>query len=424
MSEERPLPDDAGEEAATLEERASTAEPFYVVGIGASAGGLEALGELVKHVPLEHMAFVVVQHLAPQHDSLLPHLLSRTSKVEVLTAKDGTRAEPSHVYVIPPNTDIALLQGVLRLIPPAGNGRPRLPIDYFFRTLALERGPTAIGVILSGTGTDGTLGLRAIKEGGGLSFVQDPATARYDGMPRSALSSGSADFCLPPKEIGEELARIASRPVALRLSRSPARAPRVQEQIARLFLLVRSAFGNDLTRYKPSTLERRIERRMTLRRMGNLEEYVKYVQSDPDELRALYKDMLITVTNFFRDHEPFEALQTRVFPRILENHEARLPIRIWVPACATGEEAYSIAIALLEFLGDKAPDKRVQIFGTDVDEDSIQRARRGLYPLNIELDVSPERLSRFFVKRDSEYQISRRIRDLVVFSKQNLLRDA
>ena len=421
---EEDLRDESSESATATEERESPAEPFYVVGIGASAGGLDALGELVKHVPLERMAFVVVQHLAPQHESVLPHLLSRTSKVEVLTAADGTRAEPNHVYVIPPNTDIALFEGVIRLVPPQTNGRPRHPIDYFFRTLAQDKGPTAIGVILSGTGTDGTLGLRAIKEGGGLSFVQDPSTARYDGMPKSALDSGYADFCLAPKEIGEELARIASRTAALRIPRAPARAPRVQEQIARLFLLVRSAFGNDLTRYKPSTLERRIERRMTLHRMGNLEEYVKYVQSNSDELRALYKDMLITVTNFFRDHEPFEVLKSRVFPRILEEKEPRLPIRVWVPGCATGEEAYSIAIALLEFLGDKAPDKRVQIFGTDVDEDSIQHARRGVYPQNIELDVSPEQLSRFFLKRDSEYQISRRIRDLVVFSKQNLLRDA
>src|SRR3954463_9368745 len=239
-------PAETGDLPVETEERVPEAEPFYVVGIGASAGGLEALGELVKHVPLERMAFVVVQHLAPQHDSMLPHLLSRTSKVQVLTATEGTRAEPNHVYVIPPNTDIGLLQGVLRLIPPPPDGRPRLPIDYFFRTLAQDKGATAIGVILSGTGTDGTLGLRAIKEGGGLSFVQDPSTARYDGMPKSALANGVADFCLGPKEIGEELARIASRPVALRIPRTPARAPRVQEQIARLFLLVRSAFGNDL----------------------------------------------------------------------------------------------------------------------------------------------------------------------------------
>jgi len=406
------------------EENDSDPDRLFVVGIGASAGGLEALGELVKHVPMDKMAFVVVQHLAPHHDSVLPQLLSRTSKAKVQTATDGIPAEPNHVYVIPPNTDLALLHGSLRLIPPSGGERPRLPIDYFFRSLAQDKGSLAIGVILSGTGTDGTLGLRAIKEAGGMAFVQDPSSAKYDGMPRSALSSGFADFCLAPKAIGEELARIAHRPDIPRIPRTPARAPQIQEQIARLFLLVRSAFGNDLTRYKASTVERRIERRMTLHRIGNLEEYVKYVQSSSEELQALYKDMLITVTNFFRDHEPFEALQAKVFPKILEEKEARTPIRIWVPACATGEEAYSVAIALLEFLGDRFPDKRVQIFGTDVDDESIQHARRGIYPPNIELDVSPERLNRFFVLKGNEYQIARRIRDMVVFSKQNLLRDA
>ncbi len=443
MAEERPASpeDDELEAVAPLDESAEIregisgvqdaaetrerdAEKFFVVGIGASAGGLEALSELVKHAPLDKMALVVVQHLAPHHESILPQLLARSTKVEVLAAADGMPAEPNHVYVIPPNSDLAVLHGILRLVPPHTDGRPRLPIDYFFRSLAQDKGPAAIGVILSGTGTDGTLGLGAIKEGGGLGFVQDPTTARYDGMPRSALASGFGDFCLAPKAIGEELARIARQSDGMRIQRTPARAPQVQEQIARLFLLVRSAFGNDLTRYKPSTVERRIERRMTLHRMGNLEEYVKYVQGNSEELRALYRDMLITVTNFFRDPELFEQLKSRIFPRILEDKEARHPIRIWVPAGATGEEAYSIAIALLEVLGEKAIDMRVQIFGTDVDDSSIHHARRGVYPHNIELDVSPERLSRFFMKRDSEYQIARRIRDMVVFSKQNLLRDA
>jgi two-component system CheB/CheR fusion protein len=421
---ERDLHEGLSEIQRAAEERDHDSDRLFVVGIGASAGGLEALGELVKHVPMDTMAFVVVQHLAPHHESVLPQLLSRTSKVQVQTATDGTLAAPNHVYVIPPNTDLALLHGILRLIPPSGGDRPRLPIDYFFRSLAQDKGALAIGVILSGTGTDGTLGLRAIKESGGMAFVQDPSSAKYDGMPRSALASGFADFCMTPKAIGEELARIAHRPETPRIPRAPARAPQIQEQIARLFLLVRSAFGNDLTRYKASTVERRIERRMTLHRIGNLEDYVKYVQSNSDELQALYKDMLITVTNFFRDHEPFEALQTKVFAKVLEEKEARASIRIWVPACASGEEAYSIAISLLEFLGDRFPDRRIQIFGTDVDDESIQHARRGTYPPNIELDVSPERLNRFFIRKGNEYQIARRIRDMVVFSKQNLLRDA
>ena len=404
------------------ERRAETAR-FFVAGIGASAGGLEALGELVKHVPLDRMAFIVVQHLAPHHESALTQLLARTSNVEVLTATDGMLAEPNHVYVIPPNTEPAFLNGAIRLLPPAGD-HPRLPIDHFLRSLAQDMGPSAIGIILSGTGTDGTLGLRSIKESGGLAFVQEPSSAKYDGMPRSALASGLADFCLTPAAIGEELARIAKRPDSLRLSKPPVRAARLQEQIARLFLLVRSTFGIDLTRYKPSMVERRIERRMMLQRLAKLDDYVAYVQSNPDELQALHKDMLIAVTNFFRDREAFDALKSRVFPKILEGKDSRSTIRMWVPACATGEEAYSIAISLIEYLGDRARDKGIQIFGTDVDDESIQIARRGNYPLNIELDVSPERLGRFFVKKDTEYQVSRRIRDMVVFSKHNLLQDA
>ncbi|TMQ57144.1 MAG: chemotaxis protein CheR [Candidatus Eisenbacteria bacterium] len=420
------LETEAEDEETLLEERGrgTDEERLFVAGIGASAGGLEALGELVKHVPLDSIAFVVVQHLAPHHESFLTKLLSRTSKVQVETVTDGTVVEPNHVYVLPPNNDLGILHGVLRLIPPSGGDRPHLPIDYFFRSLAQDQGSSAIGIILSGTGTDGTLGLRAIKEAGGISFVQTPASAKYDGMPRSALASGFADFCKTPKDIGEELTRIAHQPRALALPMTPSRAPQIQEQIARLFLLVRSTFGNDLSRYKASTVERRIERRMTLNRIGKLDEYVRFVQSNSAELQALYRDMLITVTNFFRDQAPFEMLKTRILPQVLDKKDGRAPIRVWVPACATGEEAYSIAICLVEFLGEQASEKRIQIFGTDVDEESIRHARRGVYPLNIELDVSPERLSRFFLKRDSEYQVSRRIRDMVVFSKQNLLRDA
>ena len=415
---------EAEDESVLLGQEDGDPERLFVAGIGASAGGLEALGELVKHVPMERMAFVIVQHLAPHHESYLTQLLSRSSKIQVETVTDGTPVEAHHVYVIPPNSDLGIRQGVLRLIPPKGGDRPQLPIDSFFRSLAEDQGSSAIGIILSGTGTDGTLGLRAIKEAGGISFVQNPFSAKYDGMPRSALSSGFADFCLTPKEIGEELARIAHQRRARPHPQTPARVPQMQEQIARLFLLVRSRFENDLTLYKAATVERRIDRRMTLNRIGTLEEYVRFVQSNPDELQALYRDMLITVTNFFRDPDTFEVLQRNIFPKMLAHKDGHSPIRIWVPACATGEEAYSLAIGLLEFMGDRALRNRVQIFGTDVDEESIQHARRGVYPLNIELDVPAEVLQRYFLKKDSEYQVSRRIRDMVVFSKQNLLRDA
>jgi two-component system CheB/CheR fusion protein len=243
-------------------------------------------------------------------------------------------------------------------------------------------------------------------------------------MPRSALASGAADYCLTPQKIGEELARIAELPRAQRSPKEPAPGPHAQDQLGKLFLFIRTAFGNDLSSYKSATIDRRIERRMTLHKISKLEDYVGLVQSNQEELRALYKDMLITVTSFFRDPEVYEGLKTKVFPELLAHRDRPAGFRVWVPACATGEEAYSIAICLLEFLADKGADTRIQIFGTDVDDDAIQRARRGVYPANIELDVSPDRLNRFFTKKDHEYTVSRRIRDMVVFSKQNVLKDA
>jgi two-component system CheB/CheR fusion protein len=397
---------------------------FFIVGIGASAGGLDALATLLKRMHLDSMALVVVQHLSPDHDSVLPEILSRVSPVKVVPVVDGTRVAPNHVYVIPPNADLAILQGVLHLMPPVtlatGQG-VRLPIDYFFRSLAEDQGRCAIGVILSGTGTDGTLGLKAIKEAGGITLAQEPASAKFDGMPRNAIESGWVDFYAPPEAIADELLNISKHPY---LARVAPPAQHLQENIGKLILLIRTAFSTDLTYYKPNTIERRIERRMALHKIERFDDYIKFVQSTPDELRRLYKDILISVTSFFRDREPFEALKTRVFPRVIENKEVGGHIRIWVPACATGEEVYSIAICLLEYLDVRAQDYRIQIFGTDIDETSIQHARRGVYPQNIALDVSPERLHRFFVKKQTEYQVCRRIRDMVVFSVQNVTRDA
>ena len=394
----------------------------FIVGVGASAGGLEALTAFLKGLSLDSMAIVIVQHLAPMHESLLPTLLSRWSEVKVSAVEDGMPVEPGRIYVIPPNADLAILQGVLHLMTPIGAPhRPHLPIDYFFRSLAEDQGARSIGIVLSGTGSDGTFGLQAIKEAGGITFAQEPASAKYDGMPRSAIDSGFADFTLAPEGIANELLRIRNHPY---LTRKPASSPRAQESIAKLIVLMRTAFGNDLTYYKPTTMDRRIERRMALQKIEALSDYVKFVQSNAGELRLLYKDMLISVTSFFRDGESFEALKAVILPRILESKETGAQIRIWVPACSTGEEAYSLAIVLFELLGERAPEFRVQIFGTDVDESSIQRARRGIFPHNIALDVSPERLQRFFIKKESGYQIARRIRDVVVFSVQNVTRDA
>ena len=403
------------------EEGKGPVAPFLVVGVGASAGGLDALGELVRGLVLDGMAMVVIQHLSPVHESSLTEILARESTCQVVTAADGQVVEANHIYVIPPNADLAIMQGVLHLITPAGARVPRLPIDFFFRSLALDQGPSAVGVVLSGTGSDGTFGLKALKAAGGITYAQVPASARYGGMPRSALASGYADFSLVPAEIGRELVRLAQQvPGKGPSSDAP---PAARALLDRLFLLIRSEFGTDLSQYKLPTVERRIERRMTMHKLARLDDYVALVGGSIDELRALYADMLITVTSFFRDGEPFEALKAKVLPGLLDK-KAGSTFRVWVPACATGEEPYSLAMTLLELAEEKQLDLRFQIFGTDIDEDAIQLARRGVYPPNIALDVSPERLSRFFLPKGADFQVTRRVRDLVVFSRQDVLKDA
>jgi two-component system CheB/CheR fusion protein len=370
------------------------------------------------------MAVVIVQPASVRADDvgLAPLLEEQNGAAPVVTVTDGARVEPGRVYVLPPNTEVALLKGVFHVMGAVDgrNGVP-LPVDYFMRALAEDQGPRAIGVILEGSGGDGGFGLKAIKEAGGITFAQDPTTARYDSMPRLAHEGGWADFTLEPAAIAQEIINVCKHPY---LARARAIARPFPEKVGKLVVLIRAAFGNDLSYYKPTTVDRRVERRMALHKVDELDEYIKFVQSTPRELRLLYKDMLIGVTSFFRYPETFAALARTVFPGLVDGKRPGSRIRIWVPACATGEEAYSLAISLMEFLGDRANDYRIQIFGTDVDEDSINRARRGLYPENISLDVSPERLSRFFVKKESGYQVTRAVRDTVVFSTQNITKDA
>jgi two-component system CheB/CheR fusion protein len=400
---------------------AREAAPFPIVGIGASAGGLEALEALTKRLSTDRMSFVVLQHLAPGHESALTDILARGNAMKVVTVQDGMRLDPGRIHVAPPNVDVLVHQGVLRLMAPNPERRgPRLSIDAFFRSLASDQGATAIGVILSGAGTDGTLGLKAIKEEGGITFVQEPSTAGQSSMPQSALDAGCADFCLSPAEIGDELMRLSQHPYVV-----PAHPPRVfdEDNRSKLFLLLRTAFGVDFAAYKQSTIERRIQRRMALHKLDRLEDYLKYVQATGGELNVLYSDLLIAVTRFFRDEEPFEALKSLVFPRLLENRNRELPIRIWVPGCATGEEAFSIAINLLEYLEERASNYKIQIFATDIEEQSLARARLAVYPQNIEVDVAPERLQRFFTRSEKGYQVRRAVRDLVVFARHNVGKD-
>ena len=395
---------------------------FTVVGIGASAGGLEAFTQLLKYLPADTgMAFVLVQHLDPKHPSQLANLLSKATTMPVLEIKNGTVIKPNHVYVIPPDKNLDLVCGRLDL-KPRGKTRIANSIDHFFCSLARANESYAIGVILSGTGFDGTVGLAEIRGAGGITFAQDEKSAKFSGMPSHATLD-SVDFVLPPEKIALELGRIGRDP-------NLAFTPRMEEEaietahakdFQRILSLLRSRTGMDLSQYRDATIKRRIQRRMVVRTKHTLAEYIGLLENDRNESNELFNDVLINVTSFFRDPEIFEILKTRIFPEIL--NAAPQTIRIWVPACSTGQEAYSIAIALLEFLEQKPNAPGIQIFATDVREAVIEKGRRGYYAQGIETEVSPERLRRFFTKEDGGYRISKTIRDLCIFARQNVAAD-
>ncbi|HEX6495434.1 MAG TPA: chemotaxis protein CheB [Acidobacteriaceae bacterium] len=400
--------------------------PFPIVGIGASAGGLEALTVFLKAVaPDLGMGFVLIPHLDPSRKSAITQILSRTTSMPVLNITDGMRVERDHVYVIPPNCELTIADAVLRITPREGPRPMNTTIDIFLRSLAADQKTNAIGVILSGTASDGTLGLTAIKAEGGITFAQDERSAKYDGMPASAIASGNVDFVLPPDAIAQELARIREHPFV----RSNEERIESGEDLGKdaymtqIFRLLRRATKVDFSEYKPPTIGRRIQRRMVLHRMDNLSDYASLLHRDRGEINALYQDLLINVTSFFRNPEAFETLKKTVYPTILQGRASNMPIRIWVPGCSTGEEAYSHALSLVEFLGEERSEIPIQIFGTDLSETAIQRARSGFFKGSIETDLSQVRLRRFFHKADGGYQISKTIRDLCVFSTQNVLSD-
>jgi len=404
--------------------------PFFVVGVGASAGGIEAFKQLLQSLPADTgAAFVLVQHLDPAHESVLPSLLSSATPMPVGEARDGTPIEPDHVYVIPSAMDLEIGGGLLKLLPRSrARGAHHMPIDGFFRTLADAQGAMAIGVILSGMASDGTVGLGAIKAAGGICFAQEPRSAKYDGMPRSAIAAGCIDAVLSPGEIAGEIARLAgglllSEPSILSSSADPLRPAEEEEALAKAFLLLRKVTGNDLGAYKRTTLLRRIRRRMALVHVETLEEYVQHLESHPAAVQDLYQDLLIGVTSFFRDPPAIEALTRDVFPKLIAGRPAEAPLRLWVPGCSTGEEVYTLAICLLELLGSTATNPSVQIFGTDVSEAAVAKARAGIYSEKIAADVSPERLARFFIRIDGKLQISKTVRALCVFSRHDLVRD-
>ncbi len=398
---------------------------FPIVGIGASAGGLEALEEFLRHVPAgSGLAFVVVQHLNPTHKGLLPELLQRATGMPVRQIKDRTRVQPDNVYVIPPNTDLSILRGVLHLLAPAAPRGLRLPIDGFLRALAADQRERSIGILLSGMGTDGTLGVRAIKEQGGLVLVQAPASAKFDSMPRSAIDAGLADVVAPAAELpGKLLATLRYAPPT-----APPGLPleaKTQSALEKVAILLRAHTGHDFSQYKKSTVYRRIERRMGLVQLDGIAAYVRYLQQSPQELELLFKELLIGVTRFFRDPPTWEQLKAVGVPALLARLPAGHGLRAWVPGCATGEEAYSLAIVVKEALAEQAPAARqvLHIFATDLDRDAIDRARHGLFPANVAADVSPARLKRFFVKEARGYRIGREIREMVTFAQQNVLMD-
>jgi two-component system CheB/CheR fusion protein len=400
--------------------------PFPIVGIGASAGGLEAVSEFLSG--LSHtsgMAFLLVQHLDPHHESVLTGLLATKTAIPVTEAAEGLAVEPNHVYVIPPNAIMTLSQGHLALAARHDSPLPPMSIDHLFYSLAEEQGSNAIGVILSGTGSDGALGMQAIKGSGGLTYAQDEGSAKFSGMPKAAAALGMVDRVLRPRDIARELARLGRHPYLAvdRLSPAVEPSPTDEQDLYRVFRRLRNACGVDFTHYKRGTVQRRLARRLALHGLDTLPDYLALLDNDPAETQALFEDLLIQVTDFFRDPELFEELTQTVFPRLLESRASQAPLRIWVPGCASGEEVYSIAIRLLEYLGERLTHTPIQIFGTDLSEAAIETARAGLYPENIARHVSGERLRRFFVKVDDHYQITRTIRDLCVFARQNVVHD-
>ncbi|MDF2387962.1 PAS domain-containing protein [Nostoc ellipsosporum NOK] len=401
-------------------------ELFPIVGMGASAGGLEAFTQLLSHLPIDTgMAFVLIQHLSPNHKSLLSEILSRTTQMPVIEVQDGMILEPNHVYVIPPNAKMTISQGTLKLSPRKKTFGYFMTVDAFFISLAEERGSKAIAVVLSGGDADGSRGLEAIKGAGGITFAQTSETAAVSSMPNTAVASGHVDFIMTPKEIAEELAKISRHPYIKHSiqAESVDLLPQGEDALGTIFSLLRTAKGVDFKQYKLTTLKRRILRRMILYKLERLEDYVRYLQDNPAEVSALYQDVLIGVTGFFRDPEAFEALKTMVFPTIAKDRTPESPIRVWVAGCSTGEEAYSIAICLLEFLTNQGMNQPVQIFASDINELAIEKARNAVYKQSQLVDISLERLQRFFVQVEGGYQISKQVRELCVFARQNLIAD-
>jgi two-component system CheB/CheR fusion protein len=401
-----------------------TNHSFPIVGLGASAGGLEALEQFLGHVPKDSGAgFVIIQHLDPTHKGMLAELLQRSTSMPVTQIKDRMKVEANHVYVIPPNKDLSILHGVLHLLDPAAPRGLRLPIDFFFRSMADDRHEKSIGVILSGMGSDGTLGLRAIKEKAGAVFVQAPESAKYDSMPRMAIDAGLADVVAPVEELPAKIFSYLQH-VPLLVKPDHDMAGKDQSALEKIIILLRGQSGQDFSLYKKSTISRRVERRMGLHQITKIADYVRYLRDNPQESNLLFKELLIGVTNFFRDPTVWDQLRDKYIPQLLATRPHGGMLRAWTAGCSTGEEAYSLAIIFKEVLEklQSAQNFSLQIFATDLDKDAIDKARSGVYPTNISADVSEDRLRRFFVKNEQgAYSVKKEIREMVIFAPQNIV---
>jgi two-component system, chemotaxis family, CheB/CheR fusion protein len=416
MSKRKSVTPEKSGSAPAGEAVAAAGEGFPVVGIGASAGAVPAgCG----------MAFVIVQHLAPDHKSMLTELIRRYTRMQVSEVEDGMAVRPNCTYIIPPNHDMAFLHGTLRLLQPSAPRGQRMPIDFFFRSLAEDQRARAIAIVLSGTGSDGSQGVRAIKGEGGMVMAQDFESTEYDGMPRSAVATGLVDFVLPPAEMPAKLMAYVAHAL-VRADSAPSSTASLEEGgLQKVFLLLRARSGHDFSQYKSNTVNRRIERRMAVHQIEKLNDYVQYLQGNPREVDALFQDLLIGVTSFFRDVGAFDALQEEVIVRLLSGKPPGALVRVWVPGCSTGEEAYSIAILLQERMEALKTSLRLQVFATDIDPRAIEQARAGTYPTSVAADVSPERLARFFTETPGggSYRINKLIRDMLIFSEQDLIKD-
>ena len=401
-------------------------DPLYfpIVGIGASAGGLEALELFFTNMPNDNgMAFVVIQHLDPNHVGIMPELLQRITTMKVYQAADNLKVKPNCVYVIPPNKSLSMLNGALILFDPVETRGLRLPVDIFFRSMAADRQVKSIGIILSGMGSDGSMGLKAIKEKNGIVLVQSPATAKFDGMPRSATEAVNADIIAPAEELPAKLINFLKYIPAVKSE--PEIDDKSLSSLDKIIILLREHSGHDFSLYKKNTLFRRIERRKGVHQIDKLHNYVRYCQENPSEVNILFKELLIGVTSFFRDTDVWEMLKEKVLPDMISKLPAGYVLRAWVTACSTGEEAYSLAIIFKEVLENIKNPKNIslQIFATDIDHDAIDKARKGLYSPNIVADVSHERLSRFFKPEGENYRVIASIREMVVFALQNVIKD-